>query len=410
MGTIPRSGDATLGLLAAGILLAGAVLWSARGPHVEKTDFSLTYVAAKIVQSGMGDRLYDLSFQKQVRDSIFLKPNPLFFEHPPFEALLLSPLARLPFRTAYMVWGFTNVAVLLLLIVLLRKHLPWPREDLGYISLWLLFAPLGVALYQGQSSILVVLSYATSFLLLRTGKDFGGGLSLGFGLLKFQFALPFALILLVQKRWRFLAGFTSTSAFLAVLSLIAVGRNGLISYVRLLRTINQNPQDLSYGSAVDMPTIHGFLYAVLANDISRSALEIGAAGLSLMVLLFVAIRSKRDTKVDTVESTYAAGIAASLLAGSHMFTHDFSALLPSMFLLASFLQQKQHPRDRSSLRLAAVVALAVLWTAPIYFVLVASHRLYLMCPVLLVFVFSATLIANCAKAQSDVEVQAVTAG
>jgi hypothetical protein len=410
METIPRSGDAILGLLAAGILLAGAVLWSARGPHVEKTDFSLTYVGAKIVQSGMGDRLYDLSLQKQVRDSIFLKPNPLFFEHPPFEALLLSPLARFPFRTAYMVWGFTNVAVLLLLIVLLRRHLPWPREDLGYISLWLLFAPLGVALYQGQSSILVLLSYATSFLLLRTDNDFGAGLSLGFGLFKFQFILAFVLILSVQKRWRLMAGFASTSAFLAVLSLIAAGRNGLISYVRLLTTVNQNPQNLSYGSAVDMPTIHGFLYAVSGNYISRPALEIGAATVSLTLLLFVAIRSKRDTRVDTVDSTYAAGIAASLLAGSHMFTHDFSPLLLSMFLLASFLQLKRHPYDHSSLRLTAVLAPAVLWTPPVYFVLVASHRLYLMCPVLLVFVLSATLIANCAKGQSDVEVQALIAG
>ena len=84
--------EMTLGLLGAAVLLYGAVLWCARGPNVEKTDFSLTYVGAQIVHQGLGSRLYELDLQKQVRDSLFQHPNPLFFEHPPFEALLLSAL------------------------------------------------------------------------------------------------------------------------------------------------------------------------------------------------------------------------------------------------------------------------------------------------------------------------------
>src|SRR6266705_386881 len=71
--------DSTFGLLGVAILLFGAVLWSARGPNVEKTDFSLTYVGARIVHQGLGTRLYDLDLQKQVRDSLFQHPNPLFF-------------------------------------------------------------------------------------------------------------------------------------------------------------------------------------------------------------------------------------------------------------------------------------------------------------------------------------------
>src|SRR5438477_2037071 len=100
-----------MGLLAAAILLFGAVLWSARGPNVEKTDFSLTYVGARIVHEGHGARLYDMQLQKEVRDSTFAHPNPLLFEHPPFEAFVLAPLAALPFRTAYLLWGFFNAGV-----------------------------------------------------------------------------------------------------------------------------------------------------------------------------------------------------------------------------------------------------------------------------------------------------------
>src|SRR6266567_9508800 len=121
--------DSTLGLLGSAILLFGAVLWSARGAGVEKTDFSLTYVGAQIVHQGLGGRLYDLDLQKQVRDSLFEHPSPLFFEHPPFEALLFSPLAAFSFRTAYLIWGLFNAVVWLFLIYFLRPHLPWPAED-----------------------------------------------------------------------------------------------------------------------------------------------------------------------------------------------------------------------------------------------------------------------------------------
>src|SRR6266496_5211699 len=148
--------DGALALLGAAILLFSAVWWTAHGSNVEKTDFSLTYVGAKIVHDGMGRDLYNISLQKQLRNSLYQHPVPLFFEHPPFEAVLLSPLAAHPFRTAYLLWGLANVVVWLAVIFFQRRYLPWPSDGLGYVCLWLLFVPLWVGLYQGQSSLLLL--------------------------------------------------------------------------------------------------------------------------------------------------------------------------------------------------------------------------------------------------------------
>jgi Glycosyltransferase family 87 len=380
--------DGTLGLLAVSVLLFGAALWAVRSPSVEKTDFSLTYVGATIEHEGLGRSLYDITLQKLVRDSLFRHPSPLFFEHPPFEALLFSPLATLPFRTAYAVWALCNATIWLVLIVILRRHLPWPTDDLGYLFFWLLFAPLWVALYQGQSSLLLLALYTITFVKLKFGQEFVAGLALGLGLFKFQFVLPFALIFLFRKKWRFLCGFGTTSIFLVLLSLLAVGWSGFIGYLRFLLAIGSNPQNESFGSAVDMPTIHGLVYASLGQKISHLELNVLVMSLSILLLGLVAWRWTRPYSRASFDLMFAAALAASLVAGSHMFTHDFSPLILAMFLAAAGFSGSAG-KALVWPRFAMASSLVLFWAFPIYFVFVAWHCLFLMCPVLLLFTWAA---------------------
>jgi hypothetical protein len=398
--------EATMGLLAAAILLAGAVLWSSRGPNVEKTDFSLTYVGARIVHQGLGSKLYDINFQKQIRDSLFEHPNPLFYEHPPFEAFLLSPLAALPFRAAYMIWGVFNAVVWLAMMFFLRACLPWPREDLAYLCLWFLFAPVGVALFQGQSSILLLAFYAITFSSLRLKKQFRAGIWLGFGLVKLQFVFPFALIFLIRKKWRFIAGFASSSLLLGIISVVAVGWRGIADYAHLLSDVSKNPQNLSYGSAVDMPTIYGFAHALLGKVIGRTELNLVVALLSLALLVFIARRWGSEAEYRGDVLMFASSIAASLLTGSHMFTHDFSPMLLALFLVGANFP----PRPHEGLRFLLAGTMALFWSFPIYFLFVVWHCLYLMCPVLLLFATSALLAFKHVKEQTLNEIQVVAAG
>ena len=398
--------EGTLGLLGVAILLVTAVVWSARGPNVEKTDFVLTYVGAHIVHDGSGARLYDINFQKQVRDSLFQHPNPLFYEHPPFEALLLSPLAALPFRMAYLLWGLSNVVIWLILIFFIRPYFPRPKEDLGYLALWLLFAPLTVALYQGQSSLILLALYAIAFVKLQQEKQFSAGMWLGLGLFKFQFVLPFAFIFLLRKRWRFLEGFAASSLFLTLISLVAVGWKGIGDYVRFLLAISGNPQNLSYGSAVDMPTLFGFVYAFLGRRIGHMELNVVVVMLSILLLGLVAWYWKSHDEYGSGDLMFASAIAASLLAGSHMFTHDFSPLALALFIAVSNLPDRSH----WELRWTLMTTVALFWTVPIYFLFVAWHCLYLLCPVLLLFAFSTLLASKYAGRQTPSEIKCVTAG
>jgi hypothetical protein len=98
-------------------------------------------------------------------------------------------------------------------------------------------------------------------------------------------------------------------------------------------------------------------------------------------------------------------VAASLLSGSHMFTHDFSPLILAMLLGSSHLSELSFGRFWRRIVKATLV---VFWLLPVYFVLVNLHRLYLMGPVL--FLFSLGMVRAAKSARQTVEPLRVAVG
>lgn len=372
--------DGTLGLVGLAILLVAAVVWSTNSVSVERTDFSLTYVAAHMVHAAMGGHLYDIGLQVQLRDSMFRDASPIYFEHPPFEALAFAPLASIPFRTAYLIWGLLNVAVVLTMMGWLRRYLPWPSEDLGYVSLWLLFAPIVVAIYQGQSSVIMLAAFAAAFILLKNSHPLVAGAALGIGLLKFQFAVPMAIVFVLRKQWKFMGGFAISAAVLGIFSWIAVGWSGLIDYARLLTRVGSNPHNISLGSAVDMPTLLGLAYALGGKHLGSAGLNAVVALLSIALLTWVARKWQGSSDFNLM---FAAAVAASLLSGSHMFTQDFSPLIVGLLAAGPVLGKLTSPA-----RVPLAFTLILFWIFPVYFLFVKWHCLYLMAIALLAFIWA----------------------
>ena len=107
---------------------------------------------------------------------------------------------------------------------------------------------------------------------------------------------------------------------------------------------------------------------------------------------------------------FAAALAASLVAGSHMFTHDFSPLILAMFLGAA---SSSGSAGKALVwpRFAMSISLVLFWAFPVYFLFVAWHCLFLLCPVLVLFTWAALSAAHSIKRQTDENVlQPVVAG
>jgi hypothetical protein len=183
------------------------------------------------------------------------------------------------------------------------------------------------------------------------------------------------------------------SAFIfGLLSIATVGLGGIWRYIRFLLAISSNPQNESYGSAVDMPTIHGLVYAVIGGVVNQRLLGTIVLILSLALLAWIAWRWRGDNQ-DSLDALMAAALIASLVSGSHMFTHDFSPLVLAMFLVGWHISGLGSDAD-SLLRATLRVLLVILWAFPVYFLLVAKHCLFLLCPVLLLFIYCSVRMAE----------------
>ena len=241
--------------------------------------------------------------------------------------------------------------------------------------------------------MLLLLVYASTYITLKEEKDFIAGLCLGLGLFRFQFVLPFALIFLFRRKGKFLGGFICSAALLGVLSLVAVGAHGVESYLGLILNVGNHPGNLSFGSAVDMGTLQGLLFAVMGRVVNPKILTLTVAGTSLLLLAFTGSRWRQIDVAGAREGNdvmFAAAVAVSLVTGAHMFMHDFSPMM-----LALLLALAHFPKlGRTALRVALGITLIIFWIPAIYFVLVPSHRLYLMSIVLLVFSFSSIAAAK----------------
>ena len=396
-----------LPLFAFAVLLLAAMVWADRPPTMEKTDFSVTYIGSRMVHLGMGARLYDLDEQRKLKRELLPDAEPLLFEHPPFEAFLLSPLGALPYKWAYLLWGLINIAVWLTLPFLLRPYALVPRDELGYLVLWLLFAPLGVALFQGQSSLFILLFYALAFVQLKRGHDFRAGAIFGLALMKFQFAVPFALILLLARKRKFVKGFLLTGAALSAISFYAVGWSGIVSYIHLLTSISSHPDNASYGSAIGMATLQGFVHATLGETLPKSVVTVIVVGLTLSLIGWVAGQWRklgRTVQEPAFDLMFSASVVVSLLTGFHMFTHDLSPMMLAMLLVVAHFPAREH----KWLRWILAVTLCMLWTPPLFFLLLAKHSSYLWVPVLLAFLFATAKHADYANVLQVRSQQAVS--
>jgi alpha-1,2-mannosyltransferase len=292
--------------------------------------------------------------------------NPEFYNnHPPFDMLLILPLALLPYHAAFLIWsalallcyGAIGLIVAHELHITLAPH--WVALTVGLALCW---SPFQEQMALGQWSLLIAACLISCWALLRVGRERLAGVLLGLACLIKLFPGLLIVYLLLRRRWWAAAAASATVALGGLLSLAIVGPSDTLDF--FLRIAPANAAALAA-----FP-----LNAALAGPISRLLVDamwvrplLVAPGLAswlarLASLALVIVLARQCWRAPVTragdDTTFAAVCVAMLLISPLTWQHTFMLLLlPFGLLLRQLL-------DRPSWRGIAMSLLALALVSP----------------------------------------------
>lgn len=355
--------------LAAGLvtLISGAGIWWSNFTNAQGNviDFLSLYTGGALLWQDRA-HLYDLERQLTIEASILapytLPGGVLPYNYPPFVALLLVPLAWLPFPLAYATATALNLFCLAITLHLLQRRLALGSDQ----TYWLLLAvfcstAVYVTLLQGQTSLLALLLLALHVLDLQQGRETRAGVWVGLLLFKPQL-LPLPLLILVWRRqWRVLLTSAIVLVVLSLLSVVLVGVEGLRQHVLLTQRMTVADGTLGIHPLV-MHNVRALAHFMFLKPWD-SVLWWGTSALVALATLWAHRSSPQYDR--SFAWCWSATVIALLLLSPHLNTHDLALLiLPYALILSSC------GGDTPALMVTALVSLSIsplltaaLWTA-----------------------------------------------
>lgn len=222
----------------------------------------------------------------------------------PWQALLLAPLARLPYHWAYWIWVGLNLAgFAAFVLVWLLPH------DL---VLWgATFFPVAAALIVGQDGILLALALAGVLRLAASGRDAAAGLLLALCTAKPHLFLLVPLALIAHRRWRIVSSAALGTVGLLILGTAAAGRDWPERLWLVIKTAT------GAARVYAMPPPNLFQFGVNAVTIACAVALAAAFGV-------IAWRTR------SLEAGIAAAVVGSFLIAPHTAIYDLPLLLVAL--------------------------------------------------------------------------------
>jgi hypothetical protein len=294
-------------------------------------DFRLYYTAGYMFRTGDASLLYDYPTEERLQNAV-VSPQPvaLPFLAPPFTALPFALLSFAPYLRALLLFGIVNLALLALAVRVMRLHLRalTSRWRLTPTLLYLSFLPVGLTLVMGQLSIALLLISCLAFTLLETNQSLLAGVIFSLALMKFQIAIPVALLFILWQRWRFTLGFLSGAVLLSALSSWIIGARNFLLYLHSvfgMSSLAGTPLQSASGlSPRRMANLHGLFFTLTPTNRLATILTLIA---SIALLAWAARRPP----------SFPLALLVAMLVSYHLYPCDLTLLLLPIGLLCNRL-------------------------------------------------------------------------
>jgi len=287
-------------------------------------------------------------------------PYPALFVLPFILTNLLGPCGGFAMWTVFNVW--TVVAITR---GLLRRseHLSQTIYLVPFV-----FLPLSYNLFLGQLAIIMTFGLYKSYNFFQEGHEFRAGLWLGLLLLKPQFALVLAIVLLGKGRWRALGGLSLSGLALACSTIALVSVDGVRSYVNILRSFSGFRRVPSIVNPQYMINLRGILVNLLPESYgeNQGTILVLALSAALTLSLIVIWRGRWDPSADRFSWQMLATLIVAMLTGFHNHIHGATLLIVPML---AAITRNRRPGPLQDLLLLAIFL-------PMYVILFSGSLLY----------------------------------
>jgi Glycosyltransferase family 87 len=283
--------------------------------------------------------------------------------HPPFEMAIYAILALAKFRIAYPLWWGCNLVLLLATLLLLRRHLPHLQQQYPLLLMLVaMFFPVLVALVQGQNSIPLLFLLTLTYDLLERQREVGAGFALSMGMFKFVLVLPILLWLILERRWKSLAGFFAGCGCLFLLAAWLVGISGIEGYARMVAGYGKAAPEKP-GTESIMPNLRGLFHAIGAGFTPEVLLLAATLTASLALLIWVDSRQASHAELSRRFSTQ---VLLAALVSYHLYPHDAAVLvLPWLLFLNSAFDPARGRRSHSRVIFSSLFVYLIPFFAPL---------------------------------------------
>jgi Glycosyltransferase family 87 len=322
-------------------------IWAMGGLfHWIGLDYAIYAATARVVTEIGWSHVYDLEAitEKLVPFSAYYGPmaDTLISGPSPYPAVFVLPFIVTNLfgcLGGFAAWTLANTLVVVAVIRGLMRTARC-REGGIYLATFV-FAPLWYDIYMGQLAIAMTFGLYKSYGAFQVRREFRAGLWLGLLLLKPQFALVLAIVLVAKGRWTALGGLFLSALLLLVSTLALVGLEGSKGYFRILKEFSGFRQVPAIVFPKDMINFRGILANLLPVGCSETQGMVLLLVLSVLLIMSLAVvwRSPWEACSNRFPRQVLATMIAAMFTGFHNHIHGATLLIvPALAVIA---------RDRS---------------------------------------------------------------
>ena len=256
--------------------------------------------------------------------------------YPPFYYLVLSPLTMMSYRCAMVLWVLAGALAAATSLCLWLRFRPSGMKHWGRALLFTLtFYPLLMCMSTAHKSTWLLLILTATYLLLRSGRGFAGGVVFGLITFKPHLGLLIGIAMLIKGQWRFVGGALTTVSVCLLLSVVA-GWDLCHDYFWQCMSMS----DYATTSGYQLDQSHSLVGAVsllfgAGTPLSANTVRFTAIG--VLGLLAMGLWRPLKTESEPFGLQFSLLVIATVLLSPHFYIYDLTIMLLPMAIIFEYI-------------------------------------------------------------------------